>query len=191
MSTKKPLQLALLAVLAGSLVIAGVITTQGDASREHASLSNRGGAAVAIRGLRLPSARITSGHVLGVRDGRALYRLDRASEPPCFAAGSANELGTPGSVVCPQGGFPRAGEPVLDFSAYESTRHDVREFSLYRVAGIAADGVAAVEFFRPDGTVVLTVPVSENVYATTNVPKGPIAGFAALDKDGKRIWRSP
>jgi hypothetical protein len=178
-------------ILTGAAVVAGVLVTQSGASRDDASLSNRGRATIAIRGLRMKLAPITSGNVLAVRQGRALYRLSRANGDPCFGVGPANELGTPGSVVCPRGGFPRAGNPVLDFSVYEGTRHDMREFSLFRVEGFAADGVAAVEFFRPNGEVALTVPVVGNVYATTDVPTGPIAGFAAVDKGGKRIWRSP
>ena len=74
---------------------------------------------------------------------------------------------------------------------YEGTRRDVREFGLYKVAGLAADAVASVQFFRPNGAVALTVPVSANVYVTTDVPKGPVAGLAAIDKSGKRLWRSP
>ena len=46
-------------------------------------------------------------------------------------------------------------------------------------------------FFRPNGHVALTVPVSANVYSASHMPQGPIAGFGAVDKEGKRIWRSP
>jgi hypothetical protein len=183
--------IALAAVLAGVAVVAGVLVTRGGASRGEATLSNRGRSTIAIHGLRLRSARIPSGDVLAVRNGRAFYRLNRVNGDPCFGAGPAGDLGSPGSVICPRGGWPRAGDPVLDFSVYEGTRHDIRELSLFRVEGFAADGVAAIEFFRPNGDVALTVPVVGNVYAATDVPKGPIAGFAAVDKDGKRLWRSP
>jgi len=187
----RKLKLTLAGILLCAAVAAGVLVTQGGASRDHASLSNRGGRAVAIRGLRMKSARIASGNVLAVREGRALYRLKRASGEPCFGVGPADELGSPASVICPRGRFPSAGDPVLDFSVYEGTRHDMRELSLYRVQGFAADGVATIEFLRPNGKVALTVPVVRNVYATASVPTGPIAGMAALDKGGKRLWRSP
>lgn len=187
----RKLTLTLVGILVGAAAVAGILVTQGGASRDDAALSNRGRPTMSIRGLRLKGARITSGNVLALRQGRALYRLNRANGDPCFGVGPANELGSPGSVVCPRGGFPTAGNPVLDFSVYEGTRHDVRELSLFRVEGFAADGIAAVEFFRPNGEVALTVPVVGNVYATADVPKGPIAGFAAVDKAGKRIWRSP
>jgi hypothetical protein len=189
MTARMKVTLALL-VVAGAAV-AGVLVTRGGASGDTAKLSNGGGPAVAIRGLRMKLATITTGHVLAVRHGRALYRLDLASGAPCFGAGSASEIGTPGSVICPKGAFPSGGRPVVDFSVYENTRHEVREFSLFRAEGVAADGVAAIQFFRPNGDVALTVPVSANVYSAADVPKGPVAGYAALDGDGRRIWRSP
>lgn len=187
----RTLKLSLLVILVGAAVVGGLAVTQGGASRDDATLSNRGRPTIAIRGLRTRFARITNGNVLAVREGRALYRLNRANGEPCFGVGPAAELGSPGSVICPRGGFPRAGNPVLDFSVYESTRHELREFSLFRVEGFAADGIAAIQFFRPNGAVALTVPVTGNVYATESVPPGPVAGLAALDKAGKRVWRSP
>ena len=190
MSSRLKLTLGLLVV--GVVVAGGVVATQSGASRAQAKLSNRGGPAVAIRGLRMKWDTINTGTVLAVRNGRALYRLNVVGGGTCFGVGMASDIGNPGSVVCPPGGFPRTGgDPVLDFSVYEGTRHDLREFSLFRVEGFAADGVAAVEFFRPNGEVALRVPVSGNVYSASAVPHGPIAGLAAVDKDGKRIWRSP
>jgi hypothetical protein len=189
MSTRLKLTGAL--VLIGAAVAAGLLVTRGDASGRHARFSNHGGPAIAIRGLRMKLAPIRTGNLLAVRHGRALYRLRLASGAPCFGVGPATDIGSPGSVVCPRGGFPSGGDPLLDLSVYEGTRHDLRELSLFRVEGFAADGVAAVQFFRPNGDVALTVPVSGNVYSAAGVPKGPIAGLAALDKEGKRVWRSP
>ena len=189
MSTR--LKLAVAVMVVGGAVVAAVLVARGEASRDHATLSNAGGPAIGIRGLRLKAAPIREGHVLAVRHGRTFYRLNTVSGDPCFGVGFADDAGSPGSVDCPRGGFPSGGSPVLDFSVYEGTRHDVKELSLFRIEGFAADGVAAVQFFRPNGAVALTVPVSGNVYSAASVPKGPIAGFAALDKDGKRVWRSP
>lgn len=180
-------------VLTGMLIVVGaaaaaVAVTRGDASRDTATLSNGGGPTISVRGGVAP---IRSGRVLALRGGHAFYRLNREHGTPCYAVGPASDIGTPGSIVCPRGGFPTSGNPVLDLSVYEGARHDLREFSLYRVAGFAADGVAAVEFFRPNGTVALSVPVTANVYTTSDVPKGPVAGLAAVDREGKRMWRSP
>jgi hypothetical protein len=188
MNGRLKVTLALL-VVAGA-VVAGVLVTRGDASRDIASLSNEGGPKIAIRGLRMNRATIRTGNVLATRHDRVFYRLTTASGQLCYGVGLATDVGSPGSVVC-QHGFPSGGDPVLDFSVYESTRHDVKEFALFRVEGFAADGIAAVQFERPNGQVALTVPVSGNVYSAAAVPKGPIAGYAAIDKEGKRVWRSP
>jgi hypothetical protein len=182
---------AAVALLAAGAAVAGVLVTRGGAARDTAKLSNAGGPPIAVHGLRMKLATIETGHVLAVRHGRALYRLTLVNGTPCFGAGPASQIGTPGSVICPKGGFPSGSRPVVDFSVYENRRHDVREFSLYRVEGIAADGVAAIQFFGPSGDVALTVPVSGNVYSAADLPTGPIAGYAAVDKDGKRMWRSP
>ena len=177
------------ALVAAAAAVTAVVATQGGASRDDATLSNHG-RPIAMRTRLANSAPIETAMLLDVRNGRALYRLTLGDGDVCFAAGSARDVGTPGSVICPPG-FPRAGEPILDLSVYEGTRRGVREFSLYRAEGFAVDGIAAVEFFRPNGDVALTVPVAGNVYSASSVPKGPIWGLAALDKDGKRVWRSP
>lgn len=189
MSARLKVVLTLCAVCAA--VGAGVLVTRGDASRDATALSNRGGPTIAIRGLSMKLAPIRAGHVLAIRHRRVFYRLSAVNGSPCFGVGFATDVGSPGSVECPKGGFPSGGNPVLDFSVYEGTRHDLKELSLFRVEGFAADGVASVQFLRPNGDVALTVPVTGNVYSAANVPKGPIAGFAALDKEGKRLWRSP
>jgi hypothetical protein len=185
------LKLALALCVVGAAVGAGILVTRGDASGDRTAFSNRGGPTIAIRGLGTKLAPITAGHVLVTRHGRVFYRLGAVNGDPCFGVGFASDVGGPGSVVCPKGGFPSGGNPVLDLSVYEGTRHDLKEFELFRVEGFAADGVAAVQFLRPNGNVALTVPVAGNVYSAASVPKGPIAGFAAVDNSGKQLWRSP
>jgi hypothetical protein len=188
MSGRMKVALALL-VVAGA-VVAGVLVTRGDASRDTASLSNHGGPMIVIRGLSMKLATVRTGNVLAARNGRVFYRMRTVSGDPCYGVGFATDVGTPGSVVC-QRGFPSSGSPVLDLSVYEGTRHDTLEFSLFRIEGFAADGVAAIQFFRPNGSVALIVPVSGNVYSAASPPKGPIAGYAAVDEEGKQVWRSP
>jgi hypothetical protein len=188
MNRRTKIALALLVV--GGAVVAGVLVTRGDASRDTATLSNHGGPTIAIRGLRMKLATVRTGNVLATRNGRVFYRMRTVSGDPCFGVGFATDVGSPGSAVC-QRGFPSSGNPVLDLSVYEGTRHDALELSLFRVEGFAANGVAAIQFFRPNGNVALTVPVSGNVYSAASPPKGPIAGYAALDKEGMQVWRSP
>ena len=184
-------KLIIAGAVVASVATATVIATQSGASRDETRLSNTGLRHVEIRRVVIRSVPIRHGSLLAVRANRALYRLDRTNALPCFGAGPASDVGNVGAITCPRGGFPRAGQPVLDFSVYESTRHDVRDLSLFRIEGFAADGVAAVEFLRPNGSVAVRVPVAGNVYATTAVPEGPVAGFAAVDKAGKRMGQSP
>ena len=184
------MKVALALLVVAGAAVAAVLVSRGGASRDTATLSNHGGPRIAVRGLRMKLATIRTGKVLATRHGRVFYRFRTVSGDPCFGVGLATDVGSPGSVVC-QRAFPSSGNPVLDLSVYEGTRHDAREFSLFRVEGFAADGIAAVQFFRPNGDLALTVPVSGNVYSAASIPKGPIAGYAAVDKEGKRIWRSP
>jgi hypothetical protein len=153
-------------------------------------LSN-GGRVVSLRGSQLTRA-LGTGHasLLAVRGARAYYRVD-GKDGVCVAAGPAGDQGDLGTIQCPRGSFPTAERPVVDLSVYESTSHVRGELSLYRAAGVAADGVAAVAFLRPNGSVALKVAVSGNVFASTSVPQGPIAGVVALDSGGRELWRSP
>jgi hypothetical protein len=128
--------------------------------------------------------------LLAVRGGRAYYKVD--ADGVCFGAGSAAAVGDVASLDCPHGPFPTADRPVLDFSVYELTDRDSRNFSVFRAEGFAADGVGSVAFLRPNGKVAFTVAVHANVFAATApVPGGPIKGLAALDGSGREVWRSP
>jgi len=178
-------------VLVAAFTLAAAFALRTEASRDGTRISNAGRSVSVLRGLVVRNADIRAGHLLATRNGRALYRLERAQAAPCFGTGPASDLGTVDAVTCTRAAFPTAAHPLLDFSVYEGTRHDVRELSLYRAEGIAADGIGAVEFLRPNGKVAVRVPVAANVYATSAVPTGPVAGVAALDRAGKRVWRSP
>jgi hypothetical protein len=188
MSARVKILVGLAVVAAGA--VAAVLATRGDASRDGASLSNRG-RPISVTSRELKLLKLEHGRLLAVRNDRALYRFTDANGDDCFGAGRANDVGSLGSLVCQRIDFPTTRRPILDLSVYEGDRRGVRELSLYRAEGFAADGIAAVEFFRPDGDVALRVPVAGNVYSTTTVPKGPVWGLAALDRDGKRVWRSP
>src|SRR5262249_25573412 len=135
MNRRTKLAVALLVVAGATL--GGVLVTRGDASRDTATLSNQGGTTIAISGLRMKLATIRAGTVLATRRDRVFYRLTTVSGEQCFGVGVATDVGTPGSVMC-QRGFPSSGSPVLDLSVYEGTRHDAKEFSLFRVEGFAA-----------------------------------------------------
>ena len=186
------LKLGLVVAALAALAISVALATRTNASEKGSltRLSNEG-RIVALRGGALTRALGTrQASLLAVRGTRAYYRVD-GKDGPCLAAGPAGDPGQVGTIQCPRGSFPSADRPVVDLSVYESTSHVRGEMSLYRVAGVAADGVAAVAFLRPDGSVALRVPVSGNVFASNSVPVGPIAGVVALDSGGKQLWRSP
>jgi hypothetical protein len=182
--------LAVAALLAAASA-ATVIATRTEAS-EQGALSRVSNAGRTVDVSQSAFARQTGARrasLLAVRAGRAYYRLE--SDGTCFGTGSADALGDLGSVDCPRGPFPTSERPVLDLSVYEATIRGSRELSLYRAEGIAADGVSAIAFLRPNGQVALKVPVSRNVFSATSVPRGPIAGLAALDANDRELWRSP
>lgn len=190
MSRKRTLILVGLAlILAGT---AAAVATQTDASPKGAlaRLSNEGRKVSVQPGAIASAVQLQHSVLLAIRGGRALYRLETA-KGLCIGSGPAADLGEVGAVECPQGPFPTAERPVLDLSVYESTSHERHEVTLYRVEGVAADGVAAIVYLRPNGRVAVTVPVRGNVFSATSVPQGPIAGIAAIGTNGGEVWRSP
>ena len=178
--------------LAAAVTSAVLLATYTSASQPGAlaRISNHGRPVTFRSNVLTRNLGVDEASLLAVRAGRAYYLL-QTQHGPCGAVGRPDQPDTPAAAQCPQGHFPTPDHPVLDLSVYESATHELGTVSLYRAEGLTADGVATVQFLRPDGTVALTVPVSGNVYATTAVPSGPIAGVAALDKGGKRVWRSP
>ena len=178
--------------LAVVAVVAIAIATQTGASERGslARLSNQGQAVSFERGPIVRDEDVRVASLLTVRGGRALYRLE-TEHGSCIGSGYAAHIGAIGASECPDGPFPTAERPVLDLSVYESTSHARREVSLYRAEGIAADGVAAIAFLRPDGSVAVRVPVAANVYESAAPrPNGPIARVVAYDAAGKEVWRS-
>jgi len=185
---KRTLAFALLAAAAGAIVIA----TRTDAAdrRALARISNQGRPVMLDRTEVTRAIHVEHAYVLAVRGGRAVYRVESAGGI-CLGTGPADDIGELRSIDCPRGPFPTAARPVLDLSVYEVTARGRREVSLYRAEGVVADGVAAIQFLRPDGSVALTVPVKGNVFSEASVPSGPIAGIAALSANGAQVWRSP
>jgi hypothetical protein len=190
MSRRPILMLGAAVALAATLAVALATLTSASKPGALARISNQGRHVTFRSNALTRSLGIDEASVLTERGGRAYYLL-QTQNGPCGAVGQQNKPDTLGAAQCPQGHFPTAEYPVLDLSVYESSTHELGTVSLYRAEGIAADGVAVVQFLRPDGSTALTVPVSGNVYATTSVPSDSIAGVAAVDKGGKRLWRSP
>jgi hypothetical protein len=183
------LVVALLVVFAAA---ATAIATRTGASEKGSlsRLSNAGRPLTVRRDLLARQVGVQHASLLAVRGGRAFYRLG-TSHGTCLGSGPAADVGEVGAVECPQGPFPTAERPVVDLSVYESTSRGRREVSLFRAEGVAADGVAAIAFLRPNGKIALKVRVSRNVFAEGAVPPGPVAGIAAFDSADNELWRSP
>jgi hypothetical protein len=190
MNARRMWMLAVTVALAATAAVMLAAFTSASKPGALARISNHGRAVTFRSNALTRNLGIDEASLLAVRGGRAYYLL-QTQNGPCGAVGQPDKPDVLAAAQCPQGHFPTAEHPVLDLSVYESATHELGTVSLYRAEGITADGVAAVQFLRPDGSTALTVPVARNVYATTSVPTEPIAGVAALDKGGKRIWRSP
>jgi hypothetical protein len=131
-------------------------------------------------------------YLLATRNGQNIYRLGAGGR--CFGVGpAANMRWNPpalalrmlGMITCGQSGsFPSASRPILDLSVYGQTKGQ-KLMTVYRLAGIASDRVAAVELVNADGLVVKRVPIVNGVFTLARVPGGVVA-FAPIGRDG--VW---
>lgn len=129
--------------------------------------------------------------LLGVRAGFSFYTGTSTSGQPCFLE-SNSQAPTPemSFVAClgpGDGTFPSPSEPLVDFSAYWKTATDPR-LHVRWLAGIAADGVAAVGVVGSSGSIT-TARVVGNVYARRDLPLEPVIAILALDASGRTIWQ--
>lgn len=122
-------------------------------------------------------------------EGRAVYRIGtaRAGET-CFGAGAADQVGRLGQIVCGASGFPSRRLPIRDMSVYQLRRGEKKP-RLFRLVGVAADGVAEIGLLDTAGRVIARVPVERNVYLLASLPPAASA-VAALDADGRTVYRS-
>jgi hypothetical protein len=110
--------------------------------------------------------------LLGTVNGVRIYAAWNASGHICLAIDHVAATYEKG-VLCDlnEPGFPSAGEQVLTFPG--------------QLQGIAADGVATVEFVDADGNVLDSTPVTNNLFASgTRIGMGVAAYVEALDASG-------
>jgi hypothetical protein len=190
MTGKRKLVLVAVALLVATTV--GVVVVARPHASERAALSRLSNEGHRVSVQRADVWRrygVRDVSLLAVRGARALYLL-QSRRGPCVGGGQSDKPGDLGSVECPHGPFPTSQLPVLDLSVYEGTTRGSRDLTLYRIEGVAADGVAAIAFLRPNGSVAVRVPVTANVYAASTMPGGPISGIVAYDGSGKELWHS-
>jgi len=122
----------------------------------------------ALRDMQVGSTMQLLGTVNGVR----IYAARNASGHICLALDHIAATYEKG-VLCDLNdpGFPSAGAQVLTFPG--------------QLQGIAADGVATVQFVDADGNVLDSTPVTDNLFASgTRIGMGVAAYVEALDPNG-------
>jgi hypothetical protein len=113
-------------------------------------------------------------HLLGSRNGVDFYAARTPDGRYCFAI---EKNGVRGGVGCDLAGtFPSPAAPVWIFPPYEGFN------------GYAADGVATVKGLDASGQVVVSVPVSENLFAAPSGDYRNVTTVEAFDTRGTQVW---
>lgn len=136
---------------------------------------------------------------LASRNGWTFYAARTTSDVCYFDKPAAqSESGTPdadsngiGGGSCKnaagESNFPSPPRPIFNMSHYFGTPNGGESIGI--LAGVAADGVAAVQVLAlGDCHVVATAPVIDNVYIADNLPMIPEAQIVARDTNGNAVW---
>jgi hypothetical protein len=116
-------------------------------------------------------------YLLATRNRHDYYRL---SKPHRFCYGVGfTALHRPGQIKC----FLSDPAVFIDFSVAESSR-DNPEIHLWRLQGMAHDGVVAVGMIGKSGQLLAKVPVREGIYYLASPPANPIGKIVAYDAHG-------
>jgi hypothetical protein len=120
---------------------------------------------------------------IGSHSGASFYEIASADGGRCFAFGRLAE-GLSGGCLDPAQPTP----PVIDMSTI-SMDPSSGNWSMRTLQGIAADGIAKVQFVDGSGT-VHTARVGGNVYRVDGAawPGGPTSGLRAFDAGGNRVF---
>ena len=130
--------------------------------------------------------------LLGKRSGISFYVSRQPNGGTCFAIGLP-----PGAATTPidalscgseLGSFPSSTDPIADFSA--STSAADGSIQVTRLAGFAADPIASIALLDADDNAIYTTSVVDNIYyAADDLPVSPAASIAALDSQGRIVYR--
>jgi hypothetical protein len=186
---KRMLGVALLAITVAVVCVSLFARASSDATASDLSSVSTRGVPVAFAGqgsAQLKAMDVTDLRMIGKVGERAFYRFLRDGTT-CFAVGDATTPGELGVASCGQAIIAQP-HPVLDFSIIEMTR-DRPEPHLYRLEGIAADGVAMIEVTAGNGTTLTRVPVQSNVFSLSDVPDQAVGELVARDSNGNAVYR--
>lgn len=116
-------------------------------------------------------------YLLGTRNGHGYYRLTKPNRY-CYGVG-ATTLHRPSQIKC----FIKNPGVFVDFSVAESSRGNPR-IHLWRLEGMAHDGVAAVGMIGNRGQLLAKVSLHEGIYYLPSPPPAPIGKIVAYDAQG-------
>jgi len=156
-----------------------------DISAPGLPVAEAGLAIAEVATLRSTSVDPRSVRRLAVRGGSRFYPATTEAGHRCYLVGvdrgGADHFG---AVSCAHAEttFPSEESPVLDLSL-QFRDQDMRLTSIERVAGFAADGIAAIRFEDALGAEISSLPVQNNVYAGGKLTAVP-SRMVALDQAG-------
>ena len=128
--------------------------------------------------------------LLGEREATRFYVATDANGARCFAIGASARTSIDAlSCGAALGSFPSSANPIADFSTIDATAG--QPLFLTGVAGFATDNVAQVAIVDPTGRTIVSVPVSDNLYADANPPHTAAAAIVALDAKGSILFQKP
>lgn len=163
-----------------------------------ASVSARSGADVALlprdasalRRFDVSGYALHDVSLLGVRNGRAYYRIENSNGAACYSVGDVGDKEhLLGQILCAPD-FPSAARPLLDFTVIHGGASAAQD-RVWRSEGIAADGVRSIAFQTPDGRTVGATPVVRNIYSVTAPPTQHVTSLVARDANGATVWWEP
>lgn len=186
-------------IVAGAVLAVSATRTAGSApsTDDFSTASNRGvrveleGDVAAVRarfGSHPGGADIgMDAYLMATRGGRSFYRLASGPGSNCYAVGPAlREPDAFGQIHCAEP-FSRSN-PLLDFTVLHGSPN-LEYVQLYRVEGIAADGVAAIELRDANGSTLGEAKVLDNVYHFDVLPNTRVETFVALHERGNVVER--
>lgn len=195
MSPRRSQVAAVLVVVIGIGVLAAFFLLRSDDGDDAAlsTMSNRGSPIEMEFGVRISAdeAKPTGEVVLlAERAGLRFLRLPRTDGSSCWAIGERRSgLWQLTGFNCEAGltRFPDPKQPVMTVGRLQISPVNQR-MNYLSFAGFAADGVKRVAIVDGDDSVIPVTNVVDNVFFTPTPPQ-EVKTVAALDAEGKVIWR--